>query len=110
MRGRVAGTRGDIGLRRRIAGSGSGSGASASASAGVHDEVEAGAAAGTASRSGASTRESTGTTSTTSPGQDSPAQAAPEDRFSLEPIRRSVARAQMSREEFSALGDDGSDS
>lgn len=33
-----------------------------------------------------------------------------EDRFSLEPIRRSVARAQLSREEFSALGDEGSDS
>ena len=33
-----------------------------------------------------------------------------EDRFSLEPIRRSVARAQLSREEFSALGDEGSES
>jgi hypothetical protein len=35
---------------------------------------------------------------------------AEEDRFSLEPIRRSVARAQLSREEFSALGDERSDS
>ena len=49
-------------------------------------------------------------------GEDLALAAAPpepvveEDRFSLEPIRRSVARAQLSREEFSALGDEGSDS
>lgn len=41
---------------------------------------------------------------------ESPAAPDSEDRFSLEPIRRSVAKAQLSREEFSALGEEGSDS
>jgi hypothetical protein len=41
--------------------------------------------------------------------QSAPRQGLDEDRFSLEPIRRSVARAQLSREEFSALGEDESE-